>query len=235
MVNIKYTKIKNEIEELIANGNELHLMLNQRSPKFHLKYQQWYTKSLETIRQLIPNRLDDFKILYKNVKGRNQSYAERDICEYLAGGNVPESYIAFKVHQQVNILISALERLDSVLYEIKSIVQADIFDSEIESARYLFKQGFLRASGAICGVVIEKHFETVCNNHNVKISKKEPSISDYNDALKNEGIIKTEMWRFIQRMGDLRNLCDHNKKQEPTVDNVTDLIDGTEKIIKTVF
>ena len=69
----------------------------------------------------------------------------------------------------------------------------------------------------------------------LKISKKDPSINDYNEKLKNAGIIKTEMWRFIQRMGDLRNLCDHNKKQEPTKENVADLIDGTDKIIKTIF
>jgi len=43
------------------------------------------------------------------------------------------------------------------------------------------------------------------------------------------------MWRFIQRMGDLRNLCDHNKKQEPLKENVADLVDGTDKIIKTIY
>lgn len=234
-MNSKYDQIRKEIEDLIAYGKELHHLIEERNEKFNLNYQQWYTKSLEVIRQLIPYRLDDFKVLYKNGRGKPQSYAERDISDYLAGVMVPETFISLKVLQQINILISALERLDSVLYEIKNIVQADIFDSEIESARYLLKQGFLRASGAICGVVIEKHFETVCSDHNLKIIKKEPTISDYNDGLKNVGIIKTEMWRFVQRMGDLRNLCDHNKKQEPKKENVADLVDGTDKIIKSVF
>ncbi|MGH4051265.1 MAG: hypothetical protein ACREVX_07915 [Clostridium sp.] len=234
-VNSKYERIRKEIETLIIAGKELHSFAEAGSEQLNLTYQQWYTKSLETIRQLTPNRLDDFKVLYRDEKSKHQSYPEKDINDYLSKGSFPGAFISLKVLQQLNILTSANERIDSVLFDIKSIVQADIFDSEIESAKYLLKQGFLRAAGAICGVIIEKHFETVCNNHNLKLSKKEPTISDYNDGLKNAGIIQTELWRFIQRMGDLRNLCDHNKKQEPTKENVEDLIDGTDKIIKSIF
>jgi len=235
-LNSKYDQIRIEIENLITFGKELDQYLTERKVELFLtNYQQWYTKSLETVRQLIPNRLEDFKILYKNEKRKSQGYTERDISQYLSGDKIPEQFISLKVLQQRNILISAHERLDSVLHEIKDIVQADIFDSEIESARFLLKQGFLRASGAICGVIIEKHFGSVCSNHNLKIVKKDPTINDYNEGLKNAGILQTEMWRFVQRMGDLRNLCDHNKKQEPTRENVADLIDGTDKIIKTIF
>jgi hypothetical protein len=35
-------------------------------------------------------------------------------------------------------------------------------------------------------------------------------------------------------LADIRNICDHNKQKEPTDTQVTDLIDGTEKILKTV-
>lgn len=42
-------------------------------------------------------------------------------------------------------------------------------------------------------------------------------------------------WRFIQHLGDIRNLCDHNKDREPTKEEVEELINGTEKVIKTIF
>jgi hypothetical protein len=109
-------------------------------------------------------------------------------------------------------------------------------DSEIESARLLKKNGFLRAAGAVAGVVIEKHLAQVCQNHNsVKITKQRPTIADFNDALKMADVIDTPRWRSIQHLGDLRNLCDHNKDREPKPDEVDDLLDGTEKIIKTLF
>ena len=36
-------------------------------------------------------------------------------------------------------------------------------------------------------------------------------------------------------LADIRNLCDHNKAKEPTEQQVTDLIDGTHKVLKTVY
>ena len=53
--------------------------------------------------------------------------------------------------------------------------------------------------------------------------------------LKDEGIIDTPTWRKICYLADIRNLCDHNKKEEPTKEQLKDLVDGTEKTIKTVF
>ena len=65
--------------------------------------------------------------------------------------------------------------------------------------------------------------------------EKAPVIRDYNDVLKNEGVIDIPTWRFIQMLADIRNLCDHNKTEDPTKENLKDLIDGTDKIIKMVF
>ena len=96
------------------------------------------------------------------------------------------------------------------------------------------KNGFLRAAGAICGVILEKHLAKVCLNHNVKITKKDPTISVLNESLK-EIAYDTIEWRRMQRLGDLRNLCDHNKDREPTREEVEELIAGTDRVIKTIF
>ena len=74
----------------------------------------------------------------------------------------------------------------------------------------------------------------MCTNRNIDIAKKNPTIADYNDKLKDVAYDTIE-WRRIQRLGDLRNLCDHNKDREPTKDEVEELISGTERIIKTIF
>ena len=84
-------------------------------------------------------------------------------------------------------------------------------------------------------MVLEKHLAQVCENHSIAIKKKEPTIGELNDALKNSGTIDVPDWRFIQRLGDLRNLCDHNKNREPKKEEIGELIDGVEKIMKTLF
>ena len=121
------------------------------------------------------------------------------------------------------------------LFDLKGLLQADLFDSELDAAKELGKKGFLRGSGAVAGVVLEKHLSQVCDNHGVKSRKKHPSISDYYQLLKDNEIIDKIEWRFIQRLGDLRNLCAHKKDREPTKEDITELIEGVDKVIKTVF
>ena len=107
--------------------------------------------------------------------------------------------------------------------------------SELDAARELLKNGFLRASGAICGVILEKHLGQVCTNHSLSLRKKNPAINDYNQLLKDENVIDVPTWRLIQRLADIRNLCDHNKEREPKKDETEDLINGVDKVIKELF
>ena len=125
--------------------------------------------------------------------------------------------------------------IQHVLFDIRQLVQADLFDSELDSAKELAKHKFFRASGALAGVVLEKHLRQVCDNHSLKVTKKNPTISDLNDLLKQSGVIDTPLWRSIQFLGDIRNLCDHSKASEPTKDQIEDLLDGVTKVTKTLF
>jgi hypothetical protein len=118
--------------------------------------------------------------------------------------------------------------------DLEQIVRADLFDSEIDKARELLRAGFDRPAGVLAGVVLEEHLQNVCSKRSIRLAKKTPTISDLNDQLKNEGVVDTTVWRFIQRLGDIRNLCGHKKERDPTKDDVQELIDGTDKIIKTV-
>ena len=83
-------------------------------------------------------------------------------------------------------------------------------------------------------MVLEKHLRQICDNHNVKVTKKNPGISHLNDLLKTNSVIDVPQWRFISLLGDIRNLCDHSNQKDPTTGQVADLIDGTEKAIKTI-
>jgi len=210
---------------------------------FHRNYEQWYSESLSVIKQLIPDRFQDFQLLYKNEKRKNIEYLNYTVSDFIIGVVrkigieviVKEDAAYPKFQQQLDILDAARSRLKSSLFDIKQIVQADLFDSELDSAKELLKKGFLRASGAILGVLIEKHLGQVMENHQLTSRKKYISISDYNDMLKSNDVYDVATWRFIQRLGDLRNLCDHYKDKEPKKEDVEDLISGTDKILKTIY
>ncbi|MGH1510164.1 hypothetical protein [Ralstonia solanacearum] len=107
--------------------------------------------------------------------------------------------------------------------------------SELEAADHLAKSKFFRAAGALAGVVLERHLGEVCTARKIAISKKNPTIGDFNEGLKAENVIDIPQWRFIQHLADIRNICDHARTPDPTPDQVTDLISGAKKIVKTVF
>jgi hypothetical protein len=214
---------------------------------FERNYQKWYTESLAVLRQLIPERLAEFIDLYHgDGKRKKIDSTTFNIQDWLNGVRAGEDYIGKKYYNdfaivtmrlntQIDILKSVSSRFESSLFDISQLVRADLFDSELDAARELTKNGFLRGAGAIAGVVIEKHLAQVCTTHNVTIKKKDPTISEFNDGIKNAGTIDVPAWRQIQRLGDIRNLCDHNKHREPTKDEVIELIDGAEKLCKTLF
>ena len=215
-------------------------------PSFKNGYQKWYSEGLALLRQLLPDRVSDFVRLYEKPKGRKDiTYENYRIEDYLQGLNVTRGYYKEKVvgpdaapsqlAQQLAIIEAAQARFESSLFEIRQLVQADLLDSEIAAAEELAKRKYARASGAIAGVVLEKHLSQVCSDHQISIPKKNPTISDFNEALKAGGVIDVPQWRFIQHLADIRNLCDHGRKQEPTTEQANDLIAGVKKITKTVY
>lgn len=212
-------------------------------PDFKFAYEKWYSECIILLKSVLPDRLQDFKDQYEIPKGRKSTdYGSYVISDYMIGlqvtysGNIKvDSSAAIPKIQRQRAILSAVEaRFKSSLFEIRQLMQADLFDTEIAAARELLKNKFLRAAGAIAGVVIEKHLTQVLEDHNVKIAKKNPGIADLNEALKAASVIDIPQWRYITLMGDYRNLCDHNKQKEPTIDQVIELIDGADKILKTI-
>ncbi len=236
-------KYQSEIEKLTKEKTDL---TKKTLPSFKDKYQSWYSESLALIKLLLPDRFDDFVRLYAKPKVRKEITAENYVVEdYLQGLSITRGWQKEKVvdpeaaipryQQQLNILKSVKKRFESSLFDIKNVLQADLFDSELEAAEEINKKGFTRGAGAMAGVVLERHLSQICESHNINISKKKPTINDFNQALKDSKVIEMHDWRFIQHLGDLRNLCDHDKKKEPTIEQVAELIAGVDKVLKTVF
>lgn len=215
----------------------------EKLPKSNSSYESWYSEALAFIKQVLPDRLGDFKEHFEAAKNRKSiTFSTYRIQDALKGtkmtsyGEVIADHSAAIPHfqQQLAIVKAASSRFESSLFEIRALVLADLFDTEIDSARELLRNKFLRAAGAVAGVVLEKHLRQVCDDHSVKVLKKNPGINDLNQLLRDASLTDVPQWRHITMLGDIRNLCDHNKQKEPTADQVQDLIDGTDKVLKTI-
>lgn len=262
MTNSRYESISKELDKLINDGRNMYYsmayihdcMTKEDRAIFKQRigsplnvrdlYQSWYTKAGEVIKALIPSRYEDFRVMYKDYKRSNKditrsNYTMEDYLNGLQRSSFGEEIFGqrdaiskFKI--QLDILIAAKTKLNSCLLNINELLKADLFDGEMETAEEFNNKGFYRAAGSIAGVVLEKHLRDVCDNHSLKASKKKPTMVDYYTLLKDNSIIDTPNWRNLQFLADIRNKCDH-PGDEPTKEDIADLINGTKKTIKTLF
>lgn len=243
---------KNDIQQLIKSGEAIFKKMkdNKNLAQLRQDYEMWYSESFAVIKIILPDRISDFSKMYYEDKKKEglKTYFQHTPSTIIKGNDdlnwemgdriVPPKEIEFAksiFDSQIGILKSCEKRFESSLFDIKQLLQADIFDSELEAARELNKKGFTRGAGAVAGVVLEGHLTQVCSNHNITIRKQSPTINDLNELLKNNSIIETPTWRSIQHLGDLRNQCDHRKQKEPTKEEIEELINGVDKISKTLY
>lgn len=215
-------------------------------PSFAHAYQPWYGTAQAVIRRFLPGRLADFTALYEPVKNRREIRPDNYVIEdYLKNVVITAGFDKKVVawpgdaipvfQQQMNILNSAADCLENRLFDIDRLLQSELLDAELNAARELAKNKFLRSAGAICGVVLIRHFERLRIYHQLKLSKKNPTIKDYNELFKANETYAFAEWRFISYLYDLWSLCCRNKKEMPTAEEVDNLIAGVDKVIKTLF
>jgi hypothetical protein len=240
-------RLASELEKLVGEGLELLKALTKGDSEsfdnpFRVGYQQWYTRALGAIRELVPDRLAEFIRLYQIEKRKQIDMDTYGIHDFMLGFSFTrgtqtvdvKTITALRFNQQVQIVESARSRLDDILSNVHGVVQAELLDSEIEAAKELLNANHLRAAGTVAGVVLERHLAKVCGARGFTTTKKIPTISDWNDKLKEQGIFDLPTWRGLQRLNDLRNICCHPKEREPVKEEVDELIRGAEKIVKTV-
>ncbi len=256
-------KVKAELDQLISMGRKILYAgvykigdqefdeetekylkkLSKEIPDYRKSYHVWYARAFRCVRSLLPERLDEFEEFYKGKKNtRKLEYFSAGITHFFQDivsfrGLDRQDYsgkFASGLQQQINIIEAIKDNIDEVLFKLESEIHYGIFKSEIDVASELKKHRQLRAAGAVAGVVIEEHLKLTCSKNNIKFRKKNPSISDYNEALKKENIIDIVMWRLITRSGDIRNYCVHSKERDPTADEIDDIIRSAEKIIAEV-
>jgi hypothetical protein len=252
-------RYKADLEKLVLKGKQIAVALQYACdepsavksglkkddlPDPRAAYQSWYSEALACVKQLLPDRVDDFISYYKPLKARKAlNWQNYTMSDYLLGATIysssrGESVVATgsaltAIYNQYQMLEGVLSRFDSTLFDIRALVHADLLDDELEAAEELNKHGFARGAGAVAGVVLEAHLAAINERHGIKLAKT-ATISTLNDALKKGGVVDVATWRFVQHLGDVRNKCDH-KGDDPTKEEVKKLVEGVRKITKTLF
>lgn len=194
--------------------------------------------------QLLPDRYAEFGDLCRPETRRSINYETYGVPDYPAGTRLtrgPYQELVFdplqvgrKFEQQIAIAPTAEGRLDSFLTDLGRVVHGRLLDDEIESAKSLLAAGHVRAAGMAAGVALEGYLKKVVVDRRLTMRKK-ATRANLNDALREAAAYDVVMWRRLQALAEVRNLCAHKSDRGSATEEVRRLIDEVADVVHTVY
>ena len=159
-----------------------------------------------------------------------------------ACGNNSEHYKAFikaENFQSMETNYDVLKRVRAIfnaakedfeggyLTSLKQLVQAEVFESEIEQAEELLKSGYKLAAAVISGVVLETALRDLSANNSLAIGK----LDIMNAQLAKAGVYNKLQQKQITAIADIRNSAAHGKPELFTETDVKNMIRDIESFL----
>jgi len=192
-------------------------------------YQVWYWKGELLIKEYLPDRKDEFIGEYDEI-----------ICLLQLQKNWVKVDWHYMIKEftdrfdtQKNLLSSLPKVFEIQNLKLRKTISADLVESELDEAELLLKHDFIRAAGAVAGVALERYLKTLCEISTplVGYNNKKDTINPLATKLRNAGHLSETERKKIEYLGDIRNKCDHSKEEEPTKEEVKELIRKTKEFV----
>jgi hypothetical protein len=235
---------KNKKEYLLTGGIEnsrIHAEL------FREKYLSWYFQSSNAIKFLSPTTYNNFIEVYQEKRSeskkittsnyRLENYLKNEQLTNINNTDFEEEFervrIAKNLFKLQQLIIKAIiDNFDSISFNYENNLFLSFQEANIFVAQELLDNDFIRAAGAICGVIIEKQLKQRLLPFNEKAYSL--TLNTLNQQCKNTELYTETTRKRIMLYSDIRNLCDHKNNIEPTKQLVQDLIDGTKWVLTNI-
>lgn len=136
------------------------------------------------------------------------------------------SYDKFKSLRAV--FLAAKEDFEGgYLISVKTLIQAEVFDSELEQANALLSSGYSTAAAVVAGVVLETALRELCDRESISHG----SLNGMNTDLAKAGVYTKLMQKQITALAGVRNSAAHGKPDEFTDKDVANMIRDVEQFL----
>lgn len=150
-----------------------------------------------------------------------KAYAEADVQ------GMYETYVD-RLNRLKAVFLAAKEDFEGGhLNSLRSIVQAEVFTSELEQAEELLNNGYQTAAAVIAGVVLETALRDLCTTHEIGHG----SLNKMNDDLAKAGAYNANQKKQITSLAAIRNSAAHGKPEEFTTNQVRGMIDDVQRFL----
>lgn len=113
------------------------------------------------------------------------------------------------------------------LFNMRSLIQAEVFDDALEQATELLKAGYKDPACVVAGVTLETTLKELCSRHGLTHAKMDKMNADLCKA----GIYNMGMQKQITAWADRRNKAAHGDWTAYSDADVEDLIRGVNRLI----
>lgn len=111
---------------------------------------------------------------------------------------------------------------------IRSLIQAEVFEDELEQAAELLSSGYVPAAAVISGIVLESKLRSLCLNNNIPIGKMDKMNVDLTKA----GVHNMIAQKKITALAAIRNSAAHGKSNEFTSADVQSMIEEVRRYVQ---
>lgn len=120
------------------------------------------------------------------------------------------------------------------LFEIRRLVEAELFDNILEQSEYLLNSGYYQAAAVIAGCVLEDGLRKLCAEKQVSLPSK-PKLDNMNSELAKAGVFSKLVQKRITALADLRNKAAHGQWDQFTKGDVEEMIQAIRRIMEVHF
>jgi hypothetical protein len=111
---------------------------------------------------------------------------------------------------------------------IRSLIQAEVFDDELEQATELLNSGYLSAAAVVSGTVLESTLRTLCTTQNIPVGKMDKMNADLAKAGTHNMLVQKK----ITAIAAVRNSAAHGKPEEFTRADVQSMIEEVRRYVE---
>jgi hypothetical protein len=113
---------------------------------------------------------------------------------------------------------------------VRSLVEAEVFDSELEQASELLDKHHKVPAAVVAGTVLETAIRGLCERNNLPHGKSD-KLETMNAALVKAGVYNLTVQKRVTALADIRNNAAHGKQDAFTDDDVKSMIGEVERFL----
>ncbi|RRV03630.1 DUF4145 domain-containing protein [Stutzerimonas xanthomarina] len=175
------------------------------------------------------NLILNWQVKVKNLLSNLCGEDSQHFTAFIEAGKASSFTSNFTILQQMKaVFMAAKEDFEGgYLNSVRNLVQAEVFDNELDQAKELLSSGYAAAAAVIAGVVLETSLRNLCSDNGIPFGK----LDKMNADLTKQGIYNSLIQKRITALAGIRNSAAHGKTDEFNKDDVNSMINEIERFV----